>query len=252
LARLAVRSRGCGRSRPLAVDSLDSLDENTTQRLILDIEALREHLGIERWLVTGVSWGSTLGLAYAEAHPERVDGLVLLAVTSTSREEIDWVTDGVGRLFPETWTRLVAAARPRPDERFVEAVARRLRSADPATRELAAAVWEEWEATHVSLGPGYEPGPLVVDRNKATLVTHYWANDAFLGPTGILDGIAALREVPAVLIHGRRDVSAPVVTAWRLHQAMPASRLHVVEDEGHGGPRMWELMTEAVTEFGQR
>lgn len=252
---VGLDQRGCGRSRPLAVDapdSPDSLDENTTQRLILDIEALREHLGIETWLVTGVSWGSTLGLAYAEAHPDRVDGLVLLAVTSTSREEIDWITDGVGRLFPETWSRLVAAVEPRPDERFVEAVARLLRSPDPATRELAATVWEEWESTHVSLGPGHQPGPLVIDRNKATLVTHYWANDAFLGPTGILDDIAALRDVPAVLIHGRRDISSPVVTAWRLHRAMPASRLHVVEDEGHGGSRMWALMVEALADFGRR
>lgn len=213
---------------------------------------LREHLGIERWLVTGVSWGSTLALAYAEAHPERVDGLALLAVTSTSREEVDWITDGVARLFPEAWERLLVGAEPQPGERVVEAVARRLRSADSEVRELAAAAWAEWEATHVSLDPGLAPGPIVVDRNKATIVTHYWANDAFLGPTGILDGIAALRRIPAVLIHGRRDVSSPAVTAWRLHRAWPASDLRIVEDEGHGGPRMWELLVEAIEELRRR
>jgi proline iminopeptidase len=249
---VGLDQRGCGRSRPLAVDALDALDENTTQQLIQDIEALREHLGIERWLVTGVSWGSTLALAYAEAHPERVDGLALLAVTSTSREEVDWITDGVARLFPEAWARLLAAAGPLPGERAVEAVARRLRSADPAVRERAAVAWADWEATHVSLDPGFVPGPVVVARNKATLVTHYWANDAFLGPTGILDGVAALQTVPAVLIHGRRDVSSPLVTAWRLHQSWPTSSLRVVEDEGHGGARMWELLAEAIAELGQR
>jgi proline iminopeptidase len=228
------------------------LDENTTQRLIGDIEALREHLGIERWLVVGVSWGSTLALAYAEAHPDRVEGLALLAVTSTSREEVDWITDGVARLFPEARERLVVAAEPQPGERVVEAVARRVRSTDPKVRELVATAWAAWEATHVSLDPGFSPGEVVVDLNKATLVTHYWANDAFLGPTGILDGIAALQDVPGVLIHGRRDVSSPVVTAWRLHRAWPASDLRIVEDEGHGGPRMWELLVEAIAEFGRR
>ena len=249
---VGLDQRGCGRSRPLAVDSLDTLDENTTQRLILDIEALREQLGIERWLVTGVSWGSTLALAYAEAHPHRVEGLVLLAVTSTSREEVDWITDGMARVFPEAWARLLPAAAPEPYERVVEAVARRVRGVDPAARDLVTAAWAEWDSTPVSLDPGFEPGPVEIDRNRATLVSHYWANDAFLGRAGILDDIAALERVPAVLIHGRRDVSSPVVTAWRLHQAMPGSRLHVVEDEGHGGPRMWELMREAITEFGQR
>ncbi|MEU4361289.1 prolyl aminopeptidase [Promicromonospora sp. NPDC023987] len=259
---VGLDQRGCGRSRPLAVDALDSLGENTTQRLIRDIEALRAHLGIDRWLVVGVSWGSTLALAYAESHPERVDGLALLAVTSTSREEVDWITDGVARLFPEAWARLHAAAPPLPGERVVEAVARCLRSEEPAVREAAAAVWAEWEATIVSLDPGFEPSPVVaarnvaarnvVARNKATLVTHYWANDAFLGPTGILDAIAALRPVPAVLIHGRRDVGSPLVTAWRLHRSWPGSSLRVVEDEGHGGPRMWELLVEAIAELGQR
>jgi len=249
---VGMDQRGSGRSRPLAVAALDVLDENTTQQLIGDIEALREHLGIERWLVTGVSWGSTLALAYAEAHPDRVDGLALLAVTSTSREEVDWITDGVARLFPEAWERLLVAAEPQPGERVVEAVARRVRNADPKVRELVATAWAEWEATHVSLDPGFSPGQVVVDLNKATLVTHYWANDAFLGPTGILDGIAALRTVPAVLIHGRRDVSSPVVTAWRLHRAWPASDLRIVADEGHGGPRMWELLAEAIAELGRR
>lgn len=249
---VGLDQRGSGRSRPLALAALDVLDENTTQQLIGDIEALRERLRIERWLVTGVSWGSTLALAYAEAHPDRVDGLALLAVTSTSREEVDWITDGVSRLFPEAWERLLGAAEPQPGERVVEAVARRLRSADPEIRELAATAWAQWDATHVSLDPGFSPRPVTVDRNQATLVTHYWANDAFLGPTGILDGVGVLREIPAVLIHGRRDVSSPVVTAWRLHQAWPASDLHIVEDEGHGGPRMLKLFAEAIAELGRR
>lgn len=247
--------RGCGRSIPWAIDDLDAIDANNTDALIADMEALREHLGIDRWLVHGVSWGSTLALAYALAHPERVTELVLTAVTTGSREEIDWITEGVGRIFPEAWDRFSSAARG--DERVVEAYARLLRDARPDVRDRAATAWDEWESTHVSLDPNWVPGPLFDDAreraNFATLVTHYWSHDCFLaGDARILDRAAELAGIPGVLVHGRHDVSGPAVTPWLLHRMWPGSELLIVEEEGHGGDREMELTAAAIDRFAAR
>ncbi len=234
-------------------DHPETLATNTTQAQIDDLEALREHLGVERWLVTGASWGSTLALAYAQAHPERVSEIALFAVTTTSRTEVDWITEHVGRIFPEAWDRFAATVERHDGERVVDAYARVLRNGTRAERERAAAAWGDWETTHVSLDLAREPGPLFTDPQRlldfATLVAHYWSNDAFLGPHGILDRMDRLARLPAVLLHGRRDVSGPAVTAWQVHQAWPASRLTIVEDEGHGGPTTVRLMVEAIDGF---
>lgn len=245
---VGVDQRGCGRSEPWAIDALDRIDENTTAALIGDLEAVREHLGITRWLLHGVSWGSSLALEYALTHPDRVSGLVLAAVTSGSRAEIDWITEGVGGIFPEAWHEFASEALA-AGERVVEWYARRLRDPDPGVRASAADAWDRWESTHVSLGPGWTPGPLFEDprerANFATLVTHYWANDCFLAPP-ILDRVHQLAGVPGSLIHGRRDVSGPAQTAWQLHRRWPDAVLHVVEDEGHGGPRMMALAAAEI------
>lgn len=247
---VGLDQRGCGRSRPLAVDHPESLAANTTQALIADLEALRDHLGIQRWLVHGVSWGCTLALAYTLAHPDRVTELVLVAVTTGAREEIDWITQGVGAIFPEAQAHLAALARD--GERPVDAVARLLR--DPARREHAAAAWDAWESTHISLDPHWTPGPYredPVDRvNVAMLVTHYWSQDCFLpGSLRIRDRIGELAGIPGVLIHGRRDISGPAVTPWLLHRAWPGSELHIVEEEGHGGPVQMALARQAMDRF---
>ncbi|SFR93300.1 proline iminopeptidase [Microbacterium sp. cf046] len=244
--------RGCGRSTPWAIDDRDALETNTTQAMIGDIEALRTHLGIHAWLVHGVSWGSTLALAYALEHPDRVTELVVTAVTSGSREEIDWITEGIGAVFPEAWERLAASTAP--GERVIDAYARLLRDPSPGVRAAAAARWEEWEGTHVSLDPSFVAGPMFeTDRereNFATLVTHYWSNDCFLvGHARIRDRIGELAGTPGVLIHGRRDISGPAITPWLLHRAWPGSILRIVETEGHGGDREMELTAEAIDEF---
>ena len=254
--------RGCGRSTPWAIDDLAALDGNTTAALIDDMEALREHLGIDRWLVHGVSWGSTLALAYALEHPHRVTELVLTAVTSGAREEIDWITEGVGAIFPEAWARFAASAGGVPDgsrerERVVETYARLLRDADPDVRARAADAWDEWESTHISLDPNWQPGSSFDDprerQNFATLVTHYWAQDCFLpGSARIRDRVSELAGIPGVLIHGRYDVSGPAITPWLLHQAWPGSELHIVETEGHGGTREMELTAAAIDRFAER
>lgn len=231
--------RGCGRSRPLAIDRLDLLDSNTTLRQIEDIEALRRHLGIDRWLVTGGSWGTTLALAYAQAHPERVAGVALFAVTTTSTEEVEWITEAMGRVFPEDWELFAAAVEREPGERLIDAYARAMRDRDADVRVRAASAWGRWEDVHVSLGPGWQPDPrwhTPPTRDVlATLVTHYWSHSGF-GGDQILDRMDRLAGIPGVLVHGRRDISGPAVTAWRLHRAWPGSEL-VILDEGHGGPR---------------
>jgi proline iminopeptidase len=251
---VGIDQRGCGRSRPLATDALGGLHRNTTQSLIEDIEAVRTHLGIETWLVSGVSWGTTLALAYAQAHPEKVTELVLVALTTTSREEIDWITAGVGRIFPEAWQRFEQASGRRAGERVVEAYDRRLATSDRSDRLLAARAWNDWESIHVSLDPNWRPIDQRFDEERglvfATLVTHYWSHDGFLRDgKEILRHASAIGHIPAVLIHGRRDISGPAITAWRLHQLWPASCLCIVESEGHGGPLSMTEMRIALDAF---
>lgn len=252
---IAFEQRGCGRSTPLATDAAHRLDDNTTQRLILDIEELRAHLGVERWVVNGVSWGSTLALAYAQAHPGRVAGIVLMAVTTTSREEVDWITETVGAVFPEAWDRLAAHAEAagigyrRGQSRLVAAYARLLRDPDPTVRRAAAMAWAEWEDTHISIGTGgvhRDPrwDDPVFTEVFATLVTHYWAHDGFLSPP-LLDRMDRLAGITGTLVHGRRDVSGPVITAWNVHRRWPGSRLVIDEGEGHGGVSMVQAWRDA-------
>lgn len=256
---IGIDQRGCGRSTPLVIDDLEGIDTNTTATVIDDIEAVREHLGVDRWLVTGVSWGSTLALAYAEAHPTRVSEVAVVAVTTTSRPEVEWITETMGRVFPEAWERFEAASGRVPGERIVEAYARRLAAVGEAfeqDRERAATDWDAWENTHISLDPQWSPGDLHPDparrRVFATLVAHYWSNDGFLtGGDEILARIDALRGIPGVLIHGRRDISGPAVTPFLVHQAWPESRLVIIEGEGHGGPLSMQALCNAVDGFAR-
>lgn len=244
--------RGSGRSRPLASDPDADLSTNTSGHLVADIERLREHLGIDTWTVLGVSWGTTLGLAYAQAHPNRVDGLVLALVTTTSRREVDWITEGVGRIFPEQWARYV---RDVPDDvRPVDAYAQWLFDPDQAVRDHAAREWCAWEDTHISLTPGHGPDPRFDDPEFrlrfARLVTHYWRHAAFLDDRLVRDA-PRLDGIPGVLIHGRLDVSGPLETAWNLSKRWSTSRLHVLDDAGHGGASLAGALTAALDEVSR-
>ncbi|MCA1723124.1 MAG: prolyl aminopeptidase [Thermomicrobia bacterium] len=240
--------RGSGRSRPLASASDADLRANTTAHLIADIEALRQYHGVERWTVLGISWGTTLGLAYAQTHPQRVNALVLALVTTTSRREVEWITHDVGRIFPREWERFASAV---PDTLrhlpLVEAYATLLFDADPTVREHAAREWCAWEDAHVSLAPGHQPNPRYKDPEFrlrfARLVTHYWSNAAFLAEDQLVRDAATLNGIPGMLIHGRYDVSSPLETAWRLAQRWNTSQLRVLDDIGHGGG---ETFTAAV------
>lgn len=253
---VGIDQRGCGRSTPLAVDRPLDLRHNTTDALIADIEAVRRHLGIKDWLVAGLSWGSTLALAYAQQHPDRVRALVLGAVTTTSRAEIDWITEGIGRLLPEAWDDFDRRSGRTDRERPVDAYARRLTHADWEDRRRAARSWMDWEAAHQSLEPtATQLGKHHHDRdaiNFATLVTHYWSKDGFMseGRT-IIDRLDRISHVPAVLVCGRKDIGSPAITAWRLHRRWRASTLIVIEEEGHGGPVARDRMREAIAAFAR-
>src|SRR6478735_5709609 len=234
--------RGCGRSRPLASEPSVDLAANTTTHLIADIELLRLTLGVDRWTILGLSWGTTLGLAYAQAHLQRVNAMVLGFVTTTSRSEVRWITEDVGRIFPEEWDRFARAVpnhlRHLP---LVDAYAILLGDRDPTIRDYAARSWCTWEDAHVSLTPGMMPSPHFDDPEFrlgfARLVTHYWRHAAFLEEDQLIRDASLLNGIPGVLIHGRYDVSGPLVTAWKLHNQWATSRLHVLDDAGHGGGR---------------
>jgi proline iminopeptidase len=249
--------RGCGRSTPRADDSATDLSTNTTDHLIVDIERLREHLGIESWVVAGASWGVALGLAYAQAHPDRVIGMALGAITSGTRREVEWITRDMRRIFPREWERFV---EPVPeDERdgnLAAAYARLLTHPDIGVRENAALRWCEWEDTHISLMPGWAPSLRYQDPTFrmvfARLVTHYWGNDHFFVENQLLDGMEQLTGIPGILVHGRYDVSGPLDTAWELSRRWDGSRLVVIDDAGHGGGSFTGHLIEAINSFAGR
>jgi len=246
--------RGCGRSRPLASDTEAALSVNTTDHLVADLERLRAHLGISRWVVAGVSWGVTLALVYAQRHPDRVLAMVLGAVTAGSRREVEWVTRDMGGVFPREWDEFVAlvpGAERGGD--LAAAYARLLADPNEDTRQAAARAWCAWEDTHVSLAPGWTPDPRYADPAFrmvfARLVTHFWSHGCFLADGEVLAGMPRLTAIPAVLIHGRFDVSGPLGTAWAVHRAWPGSRLIVLEDAGHGGGDFSGELTDALDSF---
>jgi proline iminopeptidase len=232
--------RQCGRSTPSAAEPHVDLNANTTAHLVADLERLRDHLGIERWLVWGGSWGTTLALAYAEAHPARVASLLLVSVVTTTRREVDWVTRAMGRVFPRQWEAFCAAL-PASDREgdLAAAYARLLADPDPAVHGPAAAAWCAWEDTHVATVPGHRPDPRFDDPRFrlafARLVTHYWSHAAFLPDGQLLRDAGCLAGIPTILIHGQLDVSGPLDIPWELARAIPGAELVVVDGEGHGG-----------------
>ncbi|CCH89367.1 proline iminopeptidase [Modestobacter italicus] len=249
--------RNAGRSTPWAGEPEVDLSANTTPHLLRDLERLREHLGIDRWLVSGGSWGVTLGLAYAEAFPARVSELVLLAITSPDRWLLDWITRDMGRVFPREWDRFRAGVPEQDrDGDLAAAYSRLLHDPDPAVRAKAAQDWCDWEDTHVSLAPGAAPRMSVMPPARqlaiARLVTHYWGNGCFLDDGQLLRDVDRLAGIPGVMVHGRYDVSGPLDVAWRLHQAWPGSELVVVGDAGHGGGSMSAAVVAATDRFADQ
>ncbi|MFI0709898.1 prolyl aminopeptidase [Streptomyces inhibens] len=233
--------RGCGRSTPHASDPATDMRHNTTDHLLADMEQLRTHLGIERWLLFGGSWGSTLILAYAERHPGRVTEIVIPSVTTTRRSEIDWLYRGVGRFFPQEWDRFLAGAPGvGRDGDIVGAYARLMEDPDPAVRERATADWCAWEDAVLSLESYGSPNPYGDRPSKARLglvriCSRYFSHGAWLEEGALLRDAGRLAGIPGVLIHGRQDMGGPLHTAWELARAWPDARLIVIPDAGHKG-----------------
>jgi proline iminopeptidase len=231
--------RGSGHSTPHASHLGTNMEVNTTEDLIGDMERLREHLGIERWLVTGGSWGSTLALAYSERHPERVTGIVLNAVTTTRRSEIDWLYRGVGRFFPGEWERFrTGVPEAERDGDLVAAYARLMAHPERAVRDQAALDWCAWEDAVVSFDPRGAPSPYGDRPDDARLAfvricSWYFAHGAWLEEGALLCDAGRLAGIPGVLIHGRLDLSSPSDTAWELARAWPDATLHLVNGMGH-------------------
>lgn len=249
--------RNSGRSTPSAAELVVDLSTNTTPHLVADVERLREHVGVERWMVVGVSWGATLGLAYAEAHPDRVTALVLGAVTNTTAREVEWITRDMGRVFPREWERFVAGV-PEADRdgNLAAAYSRLLHDRDPAVREQAAIDWCAWEDTHVGTFPGATHDPRYDDpvfrMTFARLVTHYWANAGFLDDGQLIRDLPRLSGIPGVLVHGRLDISGPLDIAWEVARGWPDAELVVVGDAGHGGGSWSAELRAGIARLAER
>jgi proline iminopeptidase len=226
--------RGCGRSRPHA-----SLQDNTTWHLVADIERLREQLGIERWQVFGGSWGSTLALAYAQTHPERVSELVLRGIFMLSQFELRWFyQEGASALFPDRWESYLAAIPAAEHGDLIQAYYRRLTSEDRATRIAAARAWSIWEAVTSYLHVNDDNVNRWGEEDFATAVAriecHYFVNRGFLeAEDQLLRNVSHIRRIPATIVQGRYDVVCPMQTAWALHKAWPEADFRIVHDAGH-------------------
>ena len=246
--------RGCGRSTPHA-----ELAGNTTQALIADMEAIREHLGIERWMLFGGSWGSTLSLAYAETHPERVLGLVLRGVFLCRPHEIRWFyQEGASRLFPDYWQDFLEPIPPEERADLVSAYYGRLTGDDEVTRMAAAKAWSMWEGRTATLLPREE----VVNHfaepftalSLARIECHYFMHDSFLEPDQLLRDAHRLAGIPGIIVHGRYDAICPVENAWQLQRGWPEAELQIIPDAGHSAsePGTVDALIRATNSLGRR
>lgn len=246
--------RGCGRSTPHA-----ELQANTTQALVADMELIRQRLNIEKWVVFGGSWGSTLGLIYAQTHPEKVLGLVLRGIFLCRDEDITWFyQDGAGRIFPEYWQQYQAPIPTEERGDMVRAFYKRLTGQDEISRMAAAKAWSIWEGRTATL----EPRQSVVDHfahphtalSLARIECHYFINQSFLAPNQIIRDAHKLAAIPGVIVHGRYDVVCPVDQAWALHQAWPQAELKIIGDAGHSAtePGIVDALVRATQKMALR
>jgi proline iminopeptidase len=246
--------RGCGRSVPHA-----ALEGNTTGQLVGDMESIRTRLGVEQWVVFGGSWGSTLGLVYAETHPARVLGLILRGIFLCRPRDIHWFyQDGASFLLPDYWNDYL---HPIPEDEhgnLVEAYYRRLTGDDELVRMAAAKSWSLWEARASTLLPRASVVEHFVNTHTALSLAriecHYFMHDSFLEPDQILNNAGRLQGIPGVIVHGRYDVVCPVEQAWELHKSWPDARLQIIPDAGHSAiePGIVDALMTATRQFAMR
>ena len=230
---LLFDQRGCGRSTPHAC-----IEANTTWHLVSDIEKLRAQLGVQEWLVFGGSWGSTLALAYAQAHPERVCALVVRGIFTARREELLWYyQEGASWMFPDEWEHFVAPIPPQERHDLMAAYHRRLTGTDEKARIEAAVAWSRWEGRTITLLPDASVDATHSDPHYALafsrIENHYFVNNGFLADQQLLRGADKLHGIPGVIVQGRYDMATPAKTAWELHKAWPEAEFHLVNDAGH-------------------
>jgi proline iminopeptidase len=247
--------RGCGRSTPHA-----ELRENTTWDLVADIERLRERMGIDKWVVFGGSWGSTLALAYAETHPDRVLGLILRGIFTLRRKELLWFyQEGASWLFPDAWEEFLAPIPEVERGDLMSAYHRRLTSEDPEVRLAAARAWSVWEGSTSKLRPDAN----LIERFGgdhfalafARIECHYFVHGAFLrSDTQLLDDVVRVKHLPATIVQGRYDVVCPAASAWELHRRWPGSQIRLIGDAGHSmtEPGIVDALVEATDDFASR
>ena len=246
--------RGSGRSTPHA-----ELQGNTTQALVADMEVIRTHLGIERWVLFGGSWGSTLALVYAETHPERVLGLILRGIFLCRPREIEWFyQEGANRIFPDYWQDFL---RPIPQQErgnLVHAYYRLLTGSNEVARMAAAKAWSGWEGRALTL----VESPAVIDHfsnahtalSLARIECHYFMHDSFLAPNQILRDAHRLKDIPGVIVHGRYDIVCLLESAWELHQAWPQAEFKIIPGAGHAAsePGTLDALIQAADDMAQR
>lgn len=246
--------RGCGKSTPHA-----ELNGNTTQNLVTDMERIREHLGIDKWVVFGGSWGATLGLVYAQTHPNRVLGLVLRGVFLCRDQDIRWFyQDGAHRVFPDYWNYFLRPIAESERGDMLQAYYRRLTGDDEVARMAAAKAWSIWEGRCATLVPRQS----VVDHfsnahtalSLARIECHYFVNNSFLEPNQIVRDAHKIKDIPGVIVHGRYDMVCPLDQAWALHNAWPHAELRVVADAGHSATETGTIdaLVRATRQFAER
>ena len=248
--------RGCGQSRPHASDPAADLSTNTTWHLVADIEALREELGIDRWLVLGGSWGSTLALAYAQTHPQRVSELILRGVFTLRQRELDWFYQGgAGAVYPERFQDFMSPVAPEDRGDLMAAYARLLNNPDPGIHGPAAIAWSVWEAATVTLvedpdllSSFAEPAYALA---FARIENHYFVNRGWLAEGQLIANAGVLGNIPGIIVQGRYDMCTPPITAYDLHRAWPKSRLLMVPATGHAAtePGNTRCLILATDEF---
>ena len=243
--------RGAGRSTPHA-----NLTNNTTWDLVADIEKIRETLGIERWVVFGGSWGSTLALAYAQTHPQRVRALILRGIFLCRPHEISWFyQEGASRLFPDYWEDFVAPVDPAERHDMLSAYHRLLTGTDELRRLAAARAWSVWEGRTATLLPDERVAAHFaqahVALSMARIECHYFMHDAFLRPNQLIEDAGRLNGIPGVIVHGRYDMICPLQNAWELHHAWSGSELSIIADAGHSAaePGTRSRLVEATDQF---
>lgn len=242
--------RGAGRSMPLG-----EYRDNTTPLLIADIERIRAMLGIPRWLVFGGSWGSTLALAYGEAHPERCTGFVLRGIFLCTDAEIDWFLHGVRWFFPEAYAKFVALIPENERSDLLNAYSQRLFSSDPTISLPAARAWGEYEGSCLFLRPdpvvAGQFGSEAISIGLARLEAHYFLHHGFFSDDQLIRNVDRIRHLPAVIVQGRYDVVCPPLSATRLHQAWPEASFHLIDDAGHAAtePGIAAALISATDQF---